>query len=139
VTTAFTRRVGVYGRCISDGAILLTLLAATEPDRGRWTLPGGGMEFGEAPHETLAREFHEETGLHPKVGRLLTARSQVFPPNERRGPFHSIQFVYEVVASGQPSVIEVGGSTADAAWVPLDQVSRLPLVELARWAVRDDR
>jgi 8-oxo-dGTP diphosphatase len=135
VTNALIRRVGVYGRCISDGAILLTLLAATEPDSGRWTLPGGGMEFGETPHEALAREFHEETGLRPDIGRLVTARSQVFPPDERRGHLHSVQFVYEVAAAGAPSVVEVGGSTADVAWVPLDQVGRLPLVDLARWAV----
>jgi ADP-ribose pyrophosphatase YjhB (NUDIX family) len=32
-------------------------------DDGIWELPGGGLEFGETPHEGINRELHEETGL----------------------------------------------------------------------------
>jgi hypothetical protein len=47
-----------------------------------------------------------------------------------------IQFVYEVRASGAPEVVEIGGSTAEAAWVRLADLDRHPLVDLATWALR---
>lgn len=129
------RRVGIYGRCVSDSSILLTRLSAREPDAGRWTLPGGGMDFGETPHETLTREFHEETGLVPRIGGLVAVHSYVSPATPRRGPLHVLQFVYDVAASGSPTVVEVDGSTAEAAWVRIGDATELPLVELAAWAV----
>lgn len=132
--TSELRRVGVYGRCVVNGAILLTRLSSIEPDAGRWTLPGGGMEFGEHPHETLTREFAEETGLVPEIGRLLDVRSRLLSANDRRPALHVLQIVYEVVATGDPQVQEVDGSTAEAAWVSLDRVDTYPLVDLARWA-----
>ncbi|MFP5331328.1 MAG: NUDIX hydrolase [Acidimicrobiia bacterium] len=129
------RRVGVYGRCVDDGAILLTRLSAIEPDAGRWTLPGGGMDFGEHPHETLVREFFEETGLIPEIGPVIDVRSKLLAANPRRPALHVVQIVYEVHASGVPDVQEVDGSTSEASWVPLTVASSYPLVDLAAWAV----
>ncbi|MEX2655694.1 MAG: NUDIX domain-containing protein [Acidimicrobiia bacterium] len=129
------RRIGVYGRCIVDGAVLLTRLSRLEPDRGKWTLPGGGVEFGESPTETLVREFDEETGLEPRIGPFLDVYSRVYPPNARRGALHVLQFVYEVTASGEPEVRELDGSTSEVAWVDRSEVGRLELVDLAVWAL----
>ncbi len=36
-----------------------------------YTLPGGGMEEGESPEETVLRELKEECGLDGNVIRLL--------------------------------------------------------------------
>lgn len=129
------RRIGVYGRCIVGGAVLLTRLSRLEPERGKWTLPGGGVEFGESPTDTLVREFDEETGLVPHIGLFLDVYSRVYPPNARRGALHVLQFVYEVTASGSPEVREQGGSTSEVAWVDLNDVRRLELVDLAAWAL----
>lgn len=41
------------------------------PQIGKWTLPGGGMEFGESVEEAATREVYEETGLSVEVTRLI--------------------------------------------------------------------
>ena len=37
-------------------------------------IPGGYVEFGETPGETLTREFQEETGVTVKAGKLFGMR-----------------------------------------------------------------
>ena len=48
--------------CVQDGRLLLARRKA-EPFRGRWDIPGGFLEEGEAPLDGLRRELKEETGL----------------------------------------------------------------------------
>ena len=52
-------RVGAYAIITSGSSLLLTELGAG-PSRGRWSLPGGGIEHGESPEEALAREVFAE-------------------------------------------------------------------------------
>ena len=47
--------------------------------RGFWNAPGGFMEFGEDPKESLIREVFEETGYRVSVERLLNVYSYTFP------------------------------------------------------------
>ena len=55
-------RPGAYGLAEADGQILLVAGA-----HGRWFLPGGGLEPGEAPEAGLAREIREELGVDALV------------------------------------------------------------------------
>src|SRR6185295_2953820 len=47
----------------ANGEILITKRA----DDGTWDLPGGVVDPGEAPAESLRREVREETGLEVRV------------------------------------------------------------------------
>jgi 8-oxo-dGTP pyrophosphatase MutT (NUDIX family) len=118
-------RVSAYGLAVSDERILLTQLADFCYRPRHWTLPGGGMKHGELPEDTLVREFHEETSL--TAGDLDLFHVHAFSENER-GLFMGVQVVYQVSASGEPRVVEVGGSTADVAWVPFGDLRKLDRV-----------
>ncbi len=63
---------------ITDGAgrLLLTKRAA-EPGIGNWCLPGGFIEMGEDPLDTVVRETEEETGLKVKPGEIIGAHSKI--------------------------------------------------------------
>ena len=49
---------------------------AIEPAKGRWTLPGGFLEIGEAAQEGARRETEEETELRIEVGALIGVYSR---------------------------------------------------------------
>lgn len=55
--------IGVYGVAINDHCILLTPKGDSSIYKGLWDLPGGGVEFGETPEETLSREYKEEVAM----------------------------------------------------------------------------
>lgn len=64
-----TPQVAVGAVCVHDGR-LLVIERAHDPGAGRWSLPGGRVEAGEALADALAREVSEETGLAVDVGAL---------------------------------------------------------------------
>lgn len=119
-------RVSIYALAIHDDAILLTRLAPFCYRAGHWTLPGGGMDHGERPEQTLIREVHEETSLDASNLELFHVHS--FSEDTRDGPFLAVQIVYRATALGTPRVLDVGGSTIESRWVPLAEVAALPRV-----------
>ena len=56
-------RISAYGFVLDGNRLLLCRLSGHVLDAGKWTLPGGAIEFGEAPEAAMAREVEEETGL----------------------------------------------------------------------------
>jgi ADP-ribose pyrophosphatase YjhB (NUDIX family) len=125
-------RVGAYGLAERDGEVLLTRLTRG-PHTGRWTLPGGGLDFGERPLDGLARELREETGLEVRVDGLLDVDG--FAWSDGRRETHMVPVVYRVtVVSGTLGVTEVDGSTDAVAWWPRGALGEDGLTPLA-WRV----
>jgi ADP-ribose pyrophosphatase YjhB (NUDIX family) len=46
------------------------ILLCHRTDYDLWNLPGGTLEYGEAPWECIIREVKEETGLNVQIDRL---------------------------------------------------------------------
>ncbi len=132
-------RPAAYVLVVRDRALLMCRLCPTEAAAGQWTLPGGGLDFGESPEDGAIREAWEETGLEVELGELLEVQSQVFEFPER--DMHAIRFVYAVRAWRGTPQDELDGSTDCCAFIPfeaLDPAFRHPvhgeivLVDLAR-------
>jgi len=125
-------RVAAYAVCVRDGAILLARLTLRDGSK-RWTLPGGGMDHGEDPYDTVIREVGEETGYAIEPTVLLGVDSQRHTYPRRLGAtadFQSLRIVYEAQVTGGELRHETNGSTDMAAWHPLGEVAALDRVLL---------
>ena len=139
------QRVAAYAVIIRDEQILLARLAERISASELWTLPGGGIDHGEDPRDAVVREIREETGLDAVVGEQARVYSAHMPHarrDGRRSDYHALRIVYDAWVppdAPAPRVVEVDGSTVDAAWHPLAGVldGTVPTVPMVSQAVED--
>ncbi len=129
-------RIGAYA-IVSDaaGRLLCCRIAPGYPWAGTWTLPGGGVEWGEHPNEAVIRELSEETGLTGRIAHLVGIDSHVIErPASRPGPAHIVAILYRVVDIVGELQVEQGGSTDACAWfsgAELAELAHVPLISMA--------
>ncbi|MBV2366370.1 NUDIX domain-containing protein [Streptomonospora nanhaiensis] len=92
--------------------------------REHWTLPGGVVEEGEAPHLACEREVAEETGLTRTAGDLLALQWSA-PREPRPKPFVSFVFDCGQVDSGVEITLQAEELDGYAFLEPRTAVSRL--------------
>jgi 8-oxo-dGTP diphosphatase len=110
--------VGLVAR--DPGGRLLLVERGNPPHKGRWSLPGGRVEWGETLAAAAARELREETGLEAAVGEIAGVV-------ERIGEgFHYliVDFWAELAGNAAPVA---AADAADARLVGLDELPAYPL------------
>ncbi len=68
------RRVNVRGIAVDDNGHVFAVKHRDRHTRGEseyWATVGGGLNSGESLHDGIIREFIEEIGITPTVGKLL--------------------------------------------------------------------
>lgn len=144
------QRVAAYAVIVRGGEILLARIAPSIAPSEQWTLPGGGIDFGEHPDEAVVREVHEETGLDAELGQPIWIDSahRTLDTGADGGPgaseMHSVRIVYDAwvpADAAEPRVVEIDGSTVDARWHPLADVESgsVPTVAMVRRALAHHR
>ncbi len=129
-------RLAAYGVIRRGDAVLLCRISPAYPAAGMWTLPGGGIEFGEAPDVAVLREVEEETGLIARITGTPTILSHTgIWPRQQPVRYHHVRFVYPMEVVSGSERMEVDGSTDACGWFTLDQLTDLPIVGLVSLAL----
>jgi 8-oxo-dGTP diphosphatase len=131
-------RLAAYGVIRRDGRVLLCRVAPGNLGAGRWTLPGGGLEFGEAPEHAAVREVEEETGFHAAITGPPSIHSDtgswMFSGGEIRN--HQVRFVYPMEIIGGVERAEADGSTDAFGWFTPQELGALSLGDLVERLLR---
>jgi 8-oxo-dGTP diphosphatase len=145
--TEYDTRLAAYAVILreGDGASAEVLLALwNEPDPKRWTLPGGGVDLDESTEEGCVREVREETGYDVELTGLLGLETDVIDADGRRSgtdrPLKAVRVFYGARVVGGELRREVGGTTDEARWIPVEQlpeIGRVSMVDTGLRLLRD--
>ncbi len=104
----------------TDGRVLLAQRPAGKPMAGLWEFPGGKVEAGERPEQTLIRELKEELGIFVNEACLapLTFASHSYPD------FHLLMPLFVCRRwEGTPMALE----GQQLAWVRVNRLRDYPM------------
>ena len=110
-----------------DGRVLLTRGSDACAFPGVWSLPGGGIDQGEHPDDTVVREFAEETGLRVRITGVRTVLADVarLPDSSIE---HTDRIVYDVEVTGGDLRPETAGTSDLVEWLTPAEVAARPLL-----------
>jgi ADP-ribose pyrophosphatase YjhB (NUDIX family) len=129
------QRIAAYGVCLdSGGRILLARASPSITLQGRWFLPGGGVDHGESPTDSLTREMEEESGLTIVVGPLLDVLSDVRTIPDGTS-LHTVRIIYQVASWSGTLRPEVDGTTDAVGWFTPEEVRDMPLAHYVQIVV----
>jgi len=122
------RRIAAYAVCADSSARFLLVRASPRSGTpGVWSLPGGAVDHGESPNDTVVRETAAETGLSVAVVKLRDVLADMRALPHRGVTIHTDRLVYEVSVRGGVLLDRVGRPTDLARWVDRDDAAGLPL------------
>lgn len=92
----------------------------------KWQLPGGGMEFGESPEETLVREVREELGVEIENINLIP-----YIDYKVRSHWHGIFLSYQCLLKDEDAKIILNEEASAYRWFRPDEIdyAKYPIFE----------
>jgi ADP-ribose pyrophosphatase YjhB (NUDIX family) len=118
-----TPKVDVRGAVFDDHERVLLMRERTD---GRWSLPGGWAEPGDAPSAAVTREILEETGYHSSAVKLISCWDRDLQDNPPPLPVHVYKLFFLCRRDGAvqaPAALE----TLEVGWFGVDALPPLSL------------
>lgn len=127
-----TISIGV-GAVIFRGSNVLLIKRGKAPFKGEWSIPGGGLEFGERVRDAVIREVREETGVEIDIIGLIDVFDAIAPADDQpRSHMVLIDYVAEWTF-GEPLA---GDDAAEAEFVPIEAAIARLSWDVTRQALR---
>jgi ADP-ribose pyrophosphatase YjhB (NUDIX family) len=101
-----------------DTVLLLKL--ASEPNLGKWGLPGGVVKTGETVEEAARREAKEQVGLDVNLEGMLDIQDDIHRDGKGKVRFHDILIGY--LASPRRGKVELSAEATEYKWFTAAEV-----------------
>ena len=130
--------VGVAAVIVQDGKVVL-VKRGVEPGKGKWSIPGGGVELGERVRDTAVREAKEECGLEIElVGETpMDAIDNIIAGENERLRYHYV--ILDFLARPRGGTLTPGGDVTEVRWVSLEEVEEYDLTNTFRLFLKKHR
>lgn len=103
---------------VDDRGRVLLARRGIEPEQGKWDLPGGFLDEGEAPLDALRRELGEETGLTVEPVAFFDVVVDRYGEGDDAQHTLNLYWTCRVVA-GEP---EAADDVAELEWFARDEL-----------------
>ena len=110
------------GAIAIQGDEILLIRRGHGPAAGEWSVPGGKVEPGELLASAVLRELEEETGIEAVCGPFVGWVERI------DGQHHYVIMDFEVTVMSNDAPV-AGSDAVEAAWVSLNELDELRLVE----------
>jgi 8-oxo-dGTP diphosphatase len=124
-------RVRVCGICVQEDKILMIKHSGVVENGDFWSPPGGGLNFGEATHDAIKREFLEETSTEISIKNFLFISEFI------HYPLHAIELFFEVTI--EHGKIKKGSDPEmeeqiiqEVRWMSFEEIKAKPPHEVSR-------
>jgi 8-oxo-dGTP diphosphatase len=114
---------------------VLLIRRGSEPLKGQWSLPGGGLETGEKLEDGLRREVREETGLEVNILGLAGVYDRIMPDAAGKAQFHYVLIDYVCGVAG--GMMKAGGDAAEVRWVAEQGLDALEITALTLPVIKE--
>ncbi len=109
---------------VRDGRILM-IKRAKEPNKGKWSIPGGRIELGESIHEAVKREVSEECNIEIEITRLLEVADNIIRDEAGRVRYHYV--LIDFFARYKGGEIKAQSDAEDYRWVTLEELPEMDM------------
>lgn len=131
-------RVRVNGILIQNGEILMVKHLMGN-GKVLWSVPGGGMMFGQNARKNLIREFSEETGLEVAVENYLFVHEYLDPPLHGMEHFFLVKKIGgELILGMDPELFPNHQILVEIRWMNINELQLLPKETLHQifWGIK---
>jgi ADP-ribose pyrophosphatase YjhB (NUDIX family) len=124
--------VGVGALVHDEEGRVLLIKRRFEPNKGRWSLPGGLLETGETLVFAGRREVREELGVEIEVEELFQVSEEIIKDAEGKARFHFVlvDFLAKLPPGG--ATITLNEESESFKWFEPEQIKTLDASENTR-------
>jgi ADP-ribose pyrophosphatase len=114
---------------IREGKILL-IKRGHEPNKGRWSIPGGRIELGETVYEAAQREVFEECNIKVEILRFLFVGDNIIRDNAGKVKYHYV--LIDLLAEYKSGEIVAQSDATEYRWVTPEELPGLDMTPQLR-------
>ncbi len=124
--------ISVKGIIFEDNKVWLR-----KNERNEWELPGGKLEEGEQPEETIEREFLEELGFTVEAKKIIQAYLYTIhvSPDENRGVL-VVTYLCELQSNTGVFELEGEAGAAEFKQFSVDEIAKLNMPDFYKIAIK---